>query len=467
VRDEALPLGVFANSGKAMGAPSEADFAALALRVQPAKPPMAGPHLGATSEVDAQDLADAGWGIIFGASVSADIRARLEPLISARRKEASSRQERRFRIFADASAPRKDESAAAWVGRHGAAIGFPVDPDKGVPYYLLIVASPEEISFEFQYALDMDWAVGRLWFDASEDFSRYAQKLCEYERRSDLLTPRFVVFAPEHELDDATTRFVSGVAEPLSADSGRGPLGGSLNYLLEPRLGFRATKAELASLLVGAARPSVLFTGGHGVACEFNGPDDSARQRAIQGALVCADWPNAGVLDESHWFGAGDLDSAADLSGLIHFCFACYGGGVPESDDFSQVDRAPRRIAERPFIALLPQKLLAQGALAVVAHVDRAWSYSFKSMNGGTQEQGFRDALYRILRGDRLGDALDAFNVKWTKLTADLHPVFVRWNNGEPGNERDLANLLVAAHDARNYIVLGDPAVRARRKPVA
>lgn len=459
-----LPLGVFANSGKAMDAPSKADITALALRKNPAKPPPDGPDLGAISEVDAQDLADAGWGVIFGAGATADIRARLEPLIDSRRKEASSRKERRFRVFADDKAPLKDESAAAWVARHGAATGFPVDPDKGVPYYLLIVASPEDISFEFQYALDMDWAVGRLWFDEVDDFSRYVQKLCDYERRVDWLTPRFVVFAPEHELDDATTRFVSSVAEPLAADGGRGPLGASLNYLLEPKIGWQARKAAFADLLSGANRPSVLFTGGHGVACEFNSPDDTARQRAIQGALVCADWPNAGALAEDHWFGADDLGSAADLSGLVHFCFACYGGGVPERDDFSQVDHAPRRIAERPFIARLPQKLLARGALAVVAHVDRAWSYSFRNMKGGTQEQGFRDALFRILRGDRLGEALDGFNARWTKLTAELHPVYVKWNNGEPGNDEALADLLVATHDARNYFVLGDPAVRARRR---
>ena len=43
-------------------------------------------------------------------------------------------------------------------------------------------------------------------------------------------------------------------------------------------------------------------------------------------------------------------------------------------------------------VAGFPQKMLASGALAVVAHIDRAWSYSFQVGRGAPQVQGSRRA---------------------------------------------------------------------------
>ena len=38
--------------------------------------------------------------------------------------------------------------------------------------------------------------------------------------------------------------------------------------------------------------------------------------------------------------------------------------------------------------------------LAVIGHVERAWGYSFISDRGGSQTQGFRDVIGRLLRGE-------------------------------------------------------------------
>jgi hypothetical protein len=68
--------------------------------------------------------------------------------------------------------------------------------------------------------------------------------------------------------------------------------------------------------------------------------------------------------------------------------------------------------------------------------------------------------LNPILAGQRVGNALDQFNIRWAALTTEIAD---RLKAGtKPEEQTELANLWVARDDARNYIVFGDPAVRLR-----
>ena len=66
-----------------------------------------------------------------------------------------------------------------WYARHGLSPGA-IDPEI-VPYYLLLIGPPDLIPFEFQYLLGVDYAIGRLSFDAPEDYERYARSTVAYE----------------------------------------------------------------------------------------------------------------------------------------------------------------------------------------------------------------------------------------------------------------------------------------------
>ena len=126
---------------------------------------------------------------------------------------------------------------------------------------------------------------------------------------------------------------------------------------------------------------------------------------------------------------------------------------------------APKQIAPQTMLSRLPQAMLAQkngGALATLAHVDRAWAYSFVSDRGGAQLQGFRDVIGRMLRGDRVGQATDQFNVRWAALSTELSDSLQDRQLGRPVSDAELASRWVARDDARNYIIFGDPAVRLR-----
>jgi hypothetical protein len=192
-------------------------------------------------------------------------------------------------------------------------------------------------------------------------------------------------------------------------------------------------------------------------------PDDP-RQEASQGALVTQDWSGYGKIEKQHYFDASELPAHAKVHGIVHFLFACYGGGCPQHDNFNRLDGAPRQIANRPMLARLPQALLAHpegGALAVVAHVDRAWSYSFRS-GKMSQTQGFRDVIGRMMRGERLGQATDQFNIRWAALSTELSEMLDQMRLGLQVDPKRLASQWVARDDARNYVLFGDPAVRLR-----
>ena len=78
-------------------------------------------------------------------------------LLSRRKMQAGDR----FRTYVGAGGYRTGDTKARFLSRHGAAPAGPASPE-AVPYYLCWES--EEIPFEFQYHLDIQYAVGRLHF---------------------------------------------------------------------------------------------------------------------------------------------------------------------------------------------------------------------------------------------------------------------------------------------------------------
>ena len=465
--DEApLPFGIDAASGRPL--PQLADeaiqamlatprdreaAAALARRATPA-----GLSFAVEGGIDPQDLGQAGWGVLFAPGIDSAVKAAVQPLIDHRRSHSHP-----CVVFEDFQ---PGDSAATWLSRHGASFNV-VNPDLGVPFYLLIVASAESIPFEFQYSLDIYWAVGRLWFDTSDEFRHYAESVVAYETSATVMTTRqMAMFAPRHDFDAATQLFNRQVAIPLRDGDGPRPVpvGSRQQFAIRSFLSEDASKANLARIFRGEIEggpPAILFSGGHGMAFDSGDP----RQEAAQGALVCQDWSGTGAIDAQHWFEASDVPPDAKPHGLIHVLFACFGGGCPQRDDFDRLNGAPKPISSRPFLARLPQRLLSHpggGALAVLAHIERAWAYSFQGERGGSQVQGFRDVLGRLMRGERIGQATDIFNVRWAALSTLLAEAQLDLHHGAQVSLKTLGRLWVAREDARNYMILGDPAVRLR-----
>jgi len=107
----------------------------------------------------------------------------------------------------------------------------------------------------------------------------------------------------------------------------------------------------------------------------------------------------------------------------------------------------------------------AGGALAVVAHVERAWGYSFM-YERVPQLNTFEVALKKLmLEGYPIGYCLDWFNLRYAETATDLtHALEQRFKFEDTSatREEEIARLWTTHNDARSYVVLGDPAVRLK-----
>ena len=412
-------------------------------------------HLGVKEGVDATDLSQAGWGVVFAHDADPTIQEALGELIELRREQAGPY----FRLYAGAEGYRPGESKNKFLARHGAGPG-PADPVK-VPYYLLLVGSPEQIPYRFQTQLDVQYAVGRIHFQSAQEYANYARSVVAAETGQLRLPRRAAFFGVANTDDRATHLSAKHLVEPLARKvRGRMP-----EWQVDALLHETATKAQLAQLLGGQEPPALLFSASHGMSFDA----DSARQLPHQGALLCQDWPGPQewrqAIPQEFYFAADDLDSTANLLGLMAFFFACYGAGTPLHDEFAQQAFRQRReaIAPHAFIAQLPAAMLAQpkgGALAVVGHVERAWGYSFLWPGAGAQTTVFESTLEGLLKGQPVGMAVEYFNERYAELSTVLNDELEEVQFGKAADPYELAGMWTANNDARGYAIIGDPAVR-------
>lgn len=422
---------------------------------------LAVPDFGVVFGRDPEDLAQAGWAMIAAESTPPEVLEALAPLCALRESQAMTRFCRRSGAEGYVAGKTKRQFLADF----GMASSAPANPDK-FPYYVLLVGGPDHIPFDFQYQLDVQYAVGRLHFDTADEYARYAEAVVAAEERRPVGAARASVsrvglFGPENRADRATQLSATQLVTPLATEispPGQEPQ-------TEAFVGEQATKDRLIELLCGPQAPGLLFTASHGVAF----PSGDPRQRAAQGALLCQDWPGPLLwnqpLSENFYVAAADIAEDAKAAPRVVFAFACYGAGTPQADDYAHLLGAPAMPpADAPFLARLPQRLLGHpraGTLAFVGHIERAWGCSFVSPSAGASRETFWSALQALLMGWRVGHAMEFFDDKYAALAAELSDILnAARNYGKKLDDLAVAGLWTENNDARSYIVLGDPAVR-------
>ncbi len=465
--------GINALTGEYLVPPlTAADAAALAR----GKPPPPAEHVGLLrtvltmiknkffalpSDVKAEDPAQAGWAVVFTPDTPDSVRKGMRPLLDLRAKQIPPD---RYKVL-----EYKGESREDWLGKYGAH-GADVEPTC-VPYYVLLVGGPDAIPFDFQFLLDINYAVGRLAFDRPEDYGRYAQAVMDYETGARVPNAREVVYwGTRHDADAATQLSADTLITPLAEGL---PAAGTAAAQPAPAAKFKfrsrcfkaddATKANLLEVLHARKQPppALLFTASHGMG---GWPVGDPRQRPGQGALLCQDWPGFGRIKPEHYLTAAEVEPDARLQGVMAFVFACYGAGTPRYDPYlTRPAGGPVEVAAAPFVSALGQRLLAGGALAVIGHIERAWGYSLEAQGVGPQLLPFRNLIQRLLAGTPAGHSTVDFSGRYATYSTEL---LQKLDPSLPASKRptdaELAWDWVERNDAQNYIVLGDPAVCLR-----
>ncbi len=423
--------------------------------------------MGAIIGLDMNDLAQVGWGVIFAANADPAVQANLKELIDHRQQVSHGL----CKVYSGPEGYRPSDTWESFRVRHKVSTGL-ADPQQ-MPYYILIAGDPETIPFAFQYQLDLERAAGRIYFDDPQDYARYAHSVVAAEQGQLRRARRASFFATSNPNDPPTRLSSQELAAPLQEGLASELAGQWDVQLVTPA---DATKARLAQLVGGPETPVLLFTATHGAGFDRQDP----RQARHQGALVTQDWPGPlawrkPLSETDHYFSADDVAAAAHVWGMIAMFFACFSAGTPRLSDFYHLKPVQPleqlNLAEKAMLSALPQRLLAHpngGALAVIGHVERAWDASFRIPGqagpDGRDIVATQRMLRALMRGFPLGMALEELNSRYAQfsvaLTQELFPIQYQGWPMTDEDQRRIARLWTANNDARNTIVLGDPAVR-------
>ena len=234
---------------------------------------------------------------------------------------------------------------------------------------------------------------------------------------------------------------------------------------------------ELLSM-ASVSTPAMLLSLSHGLGAPRRGWRSPDEQRALQGALALGpDGPLAAEMVEETPF----------LPGGVWMCVACFAAGTPPHSAYhpwlsllaengnvspaalAGVLRSLPNEGERPFVAALPQALLAnpEGPLAVIGHMDLAWTYGFSDPESKRSRASRMLAAQRaILSGARVGVGLDALMHAYRETNDELTARYQLQRDArarsrpDPVTPKQLGALWMQRNDLRGYVLLGDPAAR-------
>ena len=360
--------------------------------------------------------------------------------------------------------PQPGERWAEWLDRHGTAPGN-VDPEK-IPYYVLLVGSPAEIPFDFQYLLGVEYAVGRLSFDGLVATSATCCGLREYEQSAPARDSAATFFGtPPARRRHAA---VGGVARDALAASFRpeGRFRRSVpGHRVDHVVGEPATKDALGEILAGtgpSGRPRALILG--------HARTGRLASRAPRPGLP----PRRCSARTGQARRAGSRRSTTSRPTTSRPRPACTGSSPsssrasPPALERGRVRPCPgsrrQQLATEPFVAALPKALLSHPANG------RSPSWGTSTEPGATRSSGedarllpFQNAIGRICSASPSRTHSRTSTSRYAALLpTSLSDLLERIGfGGLVVPDAELARLWTERNDAQN-VVLGDPAAAAR-----
>jgi hypothetical protein len=325
-----------------------------------------------------------------------------------------------------------------------------------LPRYLLILASPEQVPWAFQFEVQHTCYTGRLDLQGAA-LERYVNAAitdwdgCSARQQSSL------VWAVDHGAHDITRLMRDAITAPLHRC-----FANDEDYRAGARFldgtSADASAAALKTALV-EGHPAFVATSSHGMTAPLSDVD---AMRASLGNLV--DTSHQQVI-------ASELLDSWKPNGAIWFAQACCSAGSRAVTAFeglvppdSAVDRVLKGVAAcGETLSPFPRALLSEERplRAFVGHVEPTFDWSVRHPQTGQYlTRPLLDAFYyRLFRGEPIGMALEACR---QAASAHVHSVFSissdRLGRGEDAIGDILAMRLVA-NDWNALVLLGDPAV--------
>ncbi|WP_233587971.1 hypothetical protein [Corallococcus sp. CA049B] len=363
-------------------------------------------------------------------------------------------------------------------------------PQEERPRYLLLLGDLHHISIEFQHVLAHSAFVGRLHCARPSGspelagYTAYAHKVLASETSAETPEAPDVLLYTAQDGSAATTLGHQLLMEPCRDVMEKQWKPKHPAMRLQP-LPYDNAGSEGLLRAASEARSGVMLSITHGLGQPKRGWASVEEQRAMQGALKIA----AGQCL------TGDaLRSTPFLPGGMWFCVACFGAATPPRSAFQAwlellareqayagrpeaVLKSIPKSGERPFLAALPQALLAnpQGPLAIIGHSDLAWTYGYVEPTDVYRSRASRitSALEVLANGSRAGVALDALMRFYRDVNESLMADYqarqeaLTFGQPDPVEPRSLGHRWMLRNDLRGYILLGDPAARLalRRTP--
>ncbi len=383
-----------------------------------------------------------------------------------------------------------DMDAAAAVRWRDAVYRAEDVPEEERPRYLLLLGDLHHVSIDLQHVLAHSAFVGRLHCARPSGspelagYRAYADKVLAFETATPTAEAPDVLLYTARDGSAATTLGHQLLVEPCLdlMEQRWKPRHPAMRLQLLP---YDSAGPEGLLRAAGGAHSGVLLSVSHGLGLPGRGWASSEEQRAMQGALGIA--PGRSLTADS-------LRGTPFLPGGMWFCVACFGAATPPRSAFQAwlellarervyagqpeaVLRNLPRPGERPFLAALPQALLAnpRGPLAIIGHSDLAWAFGFMEATETRQSRASRiaSALEVLANGSRAGVALDALMRSYRDVNESLMEDYqarqdaLTFGQPDPVEPRSLGQRWMLRNDLRGYILLGDPAARLslRRAP--
>lgn len=330
-----------------------------------------------------------------------------------------------------------------------------------VPRYLLIIASPADVPWRLQYALNQNHLVGRLDLD-EEGLGNYAEALLSGWADAAADPQLATVWSVDLGADDITREMRATIAHPvferLQSDT---EIGAGTE-------GLSDADATVAALRRSLDRhPGLIVTTSHGRTSPLDAADELA---ATLGVLV--DHNDAFV----------DPAALADWSpdGAIWYAHACCSAGGDHHSSYrgllaagSVAQRVVDGVAQLPpQVAPLPRALLGapRPLRAFVGQVEPTFDWTLRDeLNQQPLTDGIARGLYtNLFQPTPIGLAFDAYHRgvgqlyrRWAKLRDEVNAAV----DVDDVVLHDAARVRLTAIDRESLVILGDPTVAPRPLP--